>query len=217
MIEEVNNSSIFFLYSFLKLGEYFLKLIFLIPSSTIRSTTKKTIKSVVGGQERLDVLSRCLLNLSRWNNRINGEFQLLVYMSHEQEQKVLSIPISDKFDTLQNEIDSTYMMLDVLSSPKEYNAEYRVIRFNKLLDNLTRDSSIFYLTSEGLSFDKQKVLIQNNLSLCFILGSQHDLSDEQEKALCDIKYIPISLGEKDYLASHVITIVCNHLSHLDDN
>ena len=91
-----------------------MKLIFLIPSSTIRSTTKKTIKSVVGGQERLDVLSRCLLNLSRWNNRINGEFQLLVYMSHEQEQKVLSIPISDKFDTLQNEIDSTYMMLVIL-------------------------------------------------------------------------------------------------------
>ncbi|MCE7749209.1 MAG: hypothetical protein GPJ51_12500, partial [Candidatus Heimdallarchaeota archaeon] len=89
-----------------------MKLIFLIPSSTIRSTTKKTIKSVVGGQERLDVLSRCLLNLSRWNNRINREIELLVYMSHEQEQKVISIPISDRFSTLQNEIDSTYMMLD---------------------------------------------------------------------------------------------------------
>ena len=139
------------------------------------------------------------------------------------ESKPIEVPKTegekaiDKFDTLQNEIDSTYMMLDVLSSPKEYNAEYRVIRFNKLLDNLTRDSSIFYLTSEGLSIYKQKILTQNDLSLCFILGSQHDLSDEQEKALFDIKYIPISLGQKDYLASHVITIVCNHLSHLDDN
>lgn len=194
-----------------------MKLIFLISSSTIRSTTKKTIKSVVGGQERLDVLSRCLLNLSRWNSRINWEIQLLVYMSHEQEQKVLSIPISDKFDTLQNEIDSTYMILDVLSSPKEYKAEYRVISFKKLLDNLINDSSIFYLTPEGLSIDKQKVLAQKDLSLCFVLGSQHDLSDEQEKAMFDIRYIPLSLGEKDYLASHVITIVCNHLSHLDNN
>ncbi|MCE7746912.1 MAG: hypothetical protein GPJ51_00830, partial [Candidatus Heimdallarchaeota archaeon] len=132
-------------------------------------------------------------------------------------QKVISIPISDRFSTLQNEIDSTYMMLDILSNPKEYNAEYSVIKFNKLLDNLTKDSSIFYLTSEGLSIDKQKVLTQTDLSLCFILGSQHDLSDEQKKALFEIKHIPVSLGEKDYLASHVITIVCNQLSSLDDN
>ena len=193
-----------------------MSLSFLILSSTIRSSTYKTIKSVVGGMERLDVFSRCLLNLVRWNRRMDRDINLLIYMSHLEEQKVLIIPISDKIDSIQNEIDSTHILLDILSSPKEYNAEYNDKSFEQLLNDLAIDSAIFYLTPEGLFIDEQKEFLQTNHSLCFVLGSQHDLTEEQERQMSAVNYSPISLGDKNYLASHVITIVCNHLSYLND-
>ncbi len=193
-----------------------MSLTFLIPSSTIRSSTRKNIKSVIGGQERLDVISRCLLNLARWNNRLGKEIRLFVYLSHNLEQKVLEIPISKKMNTLQSEIDSTHMSIEILANPQEYNADYIDISFKNLLDNLNKKSSIFYLTPNGLLINKQKEISKEDSTLCFILGSQHDLSDEQEEALFNLEYTPTSIGEKNYLASHVITIVCNHLYNLNE-
>ena len=194
-----------------------MSLTFLIPSSTIRSSTRKNIKSVIGGQERLDVISRCLLNLARWNNRLGKEIRLLIYLSHNLEQKVLEIPITEKMNTLQSEIDSTHMLIEILANPLEYNADYIDISFKNLLDNLNKKSSIFYLTPNGLLIDKQKEISKEDSAFCFILGSQHDLSDEQEEALFNLNYIPTSIGEKNYLASHVITIVCNHLYNLNES
>ena len=116
----------------------FLELIFIIATSTVRSTTKKNIKLVVGGQERIDVLSRCLLSLSRWSKRLTGEIRFLVYLSNKQEQKLLSIPILNQLKTIKNEVDSTYFILDILSEPKP--------------DSIV--SSIYFFSSSKESFFK---------------------------------------------------------------
>lgn len=193
-----------------------MSLTFLVPSSTIRSSTKKSIKSVVGGQERIDVLSRCLLNLARWNHRLAKEVRLIVYLSNDSEQKALIIPILNEYNSIQDEIDSTHMFLEILAKPQSFQAKYQDISFERLLRDLADESLIFYLTPDGFPIKEQNKIFSENPSLCFVLGSQHDLSTEQEETLSNIDYLPISLGENNYLTSHVITILCNNLSHLDD-
>ena len=188
-----------------------MSLTFLISSLTIRGSSKKSIKSIVGGQERLDVLSRCLLNLARWKSRLEREIRLLVYLSHIQEQKVLEIPISDKISTLQTEIDSTHMLLELLAEPQVYNAEYQTISFKQLLEDISQEALIFYLTPDGDIINKQEKISEEEQNFCFILGSQHDLTEDQEEVLFNLDYVPISLGDKNYLASHVITLICNHI------
>jgi tRNA pseudouridine-54 N-methylase len=171
----------------------------------------------VGGQERLDVLSRCLLNLARWKNRLERDFRLLVYLSHTHEQKVLEIPISGKLSTLQTEIDSTHILIELLAEPQKYNAEYQTISFKQLLESISQEATMFYLTPDGDLISKQDNIFEEEQNVCFILGSQHDLTEDQEEVLSNLDYIPISLGDKNYLASHVITLVCNHIYLLNIN
>ena len=94
--------------------------------------------------------------------------------------------------------------------------QYQSISFKQLLDDINQEALIFYLTPDGDSINKQDKISDKGQDFCFILGSQHDLTEEQEKILFNFDYIPISLGDKDYLASHVITLVCNHIYLLDN-
>ncbi|MHA2308363.1 MAG: hypothetical protein ACXABJ_03715, partial [Candidatus Heimdallarchaeaceae archaeon] len=113
---------------------------FLLTSSTIRSETKKTIKSVVGGQERVDVISRCLLNLYRWQKRINENLHLILYLSHPNELSAIYIPISSIRNELRSELDSVREFLAILSNPKEYRLKFEKISFEGLLENLAKNS-----------------------------------------------------------------------------
>ena len=187
-------------------------LLFLIPSSTIRTETKKTIRSAVGGQERIDVISRCLLNLYRWQARIKEDISLILYLSHPNELSAIYIPISSVKNKLRNELDSMNEFLTILSDPKDYGLKYESILFEELLDIISKDNDLYYFTPEGESIDSYSKMIKKERSLCFVLGSQHDISKGMEEQLYQLGVSPISLGEKDYLASHVITIACYYLS-----
>jgi tRNA pseudouridine-54 N-methylase len=189
-----------------------LKLIFLIPSSTIRTKTKRTIKSVVGGQERFDVLSRCLLNLYPWKERMNLDILLIFYFSHPNENKALYISLSSLKNILQNELDSTRELISIISDPLRYGCRYESTSFGNLITSLANQSVLYYLSSQGESLDNTIKKVQNEDSLCFVLGSQYDLTEEQETKLNDEGAFTISVGEKEYLASHIITIVCYYLS-----
>jgi tRNA pseudouridine-54 N-methylase len=186
---------------------------FLLTSSTIRSETKKTIKSVVGGQERVDVISRCLLNLYRWQKRINENLHLILYLSHPNELSAIYIPISSIRNELRSELDSVREFLAILSNPKEYRLKFEKISFEGLLENLAKNSVFYYFTPEGKSLEEHDETIKEKPT-CFVLGSQHDLTQKQEAELYDIGASPISLGKRDYLASHVITIACYYFSKL---
>jgi tRNA pseudouridine-54 N-methylase len=191
-----------------------LKLTFLVPSPTIRTHTKRTIKSVVGGQERFDVLSRCLLNVYPWKDRMNVDLSLIFYFSHPNENNALHLPISSLKVNLQNEIDSTKELISIISDPSEYGYKIEAISFEELITNLANKSNLYYLSSQGNSLTKTIKNIQDRKSLCFVLGSQYDLTEKQEKILNDKGAYMVSIGEKEYLASHVITIVCYYLNEV---
>ncbi len=189
-----------------------MRLYFLLPSSTIRSETKKTIKSIVGGQERVDVISRCLLNLYRWQKRTNQDFHLILYLSNPNELSAIYIPISSIRNELRSELDSLRELLAILSNPKEYGLKFEKIFFKELLKNLAKNSVFYYFTPEGKSLEEYDDTTIKEKSNCFVLGSQHDLPQKQEEELFNIGASPISLGKRDYLASHVITIACYYFS-----
>ncbi len=186
-------------------------LLFLMPSVTIRTTTKKTVKSVVGGQERVDVVSRCLLNLYRWQKRINDELSLVLYLSHPEELSVIHIPISSIKSNLKDELDSIEEFLDILSNPRIFDLNIEKISFGDLLKKLASDTTFFYFTPEGTPLEEYTVDFDKKKSVCFVLGSQYDLTKEQEEPLYNLGAFPISLGKRNYLASHVITISCYHI------
>jgi tRNA pseudouridine-54 N-methylase len=191
-----------------------MSLYFLLTSSTIRSKTEKTIKSVAGGQERVDVVSRCLLNLYRCQRRINREIHLILFLSHPDEQSVINIPLSSIKSKLESELDSVRELLLLLSDPSEYNLTFEKTLFVDLLENLAKESDFYYFTPEGRLIEEYENTFKNEKPICFVLGSQHDLTEEQERILYKYGASPVSIGEKDYLASHVITIACYYFSHL---
>ncbi|MCG3220853.1 MAG: hypothetical protein H7641_05680 [Candidatus Heimdallarchaeota archaeon] len=191
-----------------------MSLYFLLPSSSIRSETKKTIKSIVGGQERVDVISRCLQNLYRWQKRISQDIYLILYLSHPNELSAIYIPISSVRTELRNELDSVREFLAILYNPKDYGLKYEKISFEELLENLAKNSVFYYFTPEGKSLEEYDEITEKENSICFVLGSQHDLTQKQEEELYNLGASPISLGKRDYLASHVITIACYYFSKL---
>jgi len=191
-----------------------MSLYFLITSSTIRTQTKKTVKSVVGGQERVDVISRCLFNLYRWQKRMEREIHFVLYLSHPNELSVLYIPISSIKSELKSELDSVKEFLSILLNPLEYNLKFEKVSFLELLEGLSENNVFYYFTPEGNKIQKHEKAFKKEESICFVLGSQHDLTEEHENLLFKFNTSTISLGDKNYLASHVITIACYYLSQL---
>ncbi len=188
-----------------------MNLTFVIPSQTIRTDTKKSVKSVVGGQERVDVLSRCLLNLSRWKGRLDSEINFILYLSNPDEQQAFTIPISLLELDLKSEVDSTQKLIEILSIPKERGIFKENINFSDLMEQISKDSKLYYLTPDGSEISELKKTNNQKENSCFVVGSQYDLTEEQEALLSRMGAIRVSIGKKDYLASHVITIVCHHL------
>ncbi|MCE7741669.1 MAG: hypothetical protein GOP50_04365 [Candidatus Heimdallarchaeota archaeon] len=183
-------------------------LTFVIVSSTIRKDSKKTIKSVVGGQERFDVLARCLLNLDRWKERIEHDLNLIIYLSHPEEQISLNIPLKMLPSTLNGELDSVFGLINIFSKPELSNSKFINIEFGDLMEDLSKSATIYYLNPDGDPLTKLSEQLDKDTNMCFVLGSQHDLSEIQEQVLYKIKAHHVSLGEQDYLASHVITTIC---------
>jgi tRNA pseudouridine-54 N-methylase len=188
-----------------------MKFFFLIPSSTIRTSTLKKVKSVVGGQERADVFSRILLNLYRWKDRCDAKSVVVLYLSHPEENLTFTIPLDLISSPIENELEATKFMINLLNSPDELGITLEKQDFSSLLRNLAADCNLFYLTSTGRDISKlDEDSIKSN-NFCFILGSQVDLTDAQEKDLS--KYDPtlISVGDREYLASHVVSIINHYL------
>ena len=73
--------------------------------------------------------------------------------------------------------------------------------------------STFLIICDGIPLKNLYDEIDEKSNLCFVLGSQKDLTEKQEQVLYKNNVVPISLGEKDYLASHVITIICHQLAY----
>ncbi|MHA1199188.1 MAG: hypothetical protein ACTSQF_07545 [Candidatus Heimdallarchaeaceae archaeon] len=183
-------------------------LTFVIVSSTIRKDSARTVKSVVGGQERFDVLARCLLNLDRWKERIEHDLNLIIYLSHPEEQVALNISLKGLHSTLKSELDSVFHLIEIFSKPELYSSKFQIVNFENLMTNLSKSAAIYYLTPDGESLLELSEQFDKDTNICFVLGSQHDLSEVQEQILSKINVHHVSLGEQDYLASHVITTIC---------
>lgn len=186
-----------------------IEIAFIIVTSTVRTTKRGKLKEYSSGKERIDVISRCLLNLRRWQNRFDARFALYVYLSNTEELQTLSIPLCKVNQNLQSEAEALQYLLDIIETNK---TEYlRRESFLNLISEKSKNSQIYYLDPYGKEMDCEYFSL-NDLNLCFILGSQKDLTKEQEKIVEQFSVEKLSLGKKDYLASHVITIACHRLS-----
>lgn len=188
-----------------------MKLTFLISSPTIRSTSKKSIKSIVGGLERVDVISRCLHNISKWKERFDFPLSLILYLSHPDERSIFSIEINDLSFPINSELSATLALVEIFKNPTHYQVKTHKIDFNDLIKNIAESNKIFLLTQEGIPINDIAHNFNFQSSMCFVLGSQYDLTQKQAENLIESGANTVSLGSKEYLASHVITIVCQHL------
>ncbi|MHA1222007.1 MAG: hypothetical protein ACTSSG_05790 [Candidatus Heimdallarchaeaceae archaeon] len=191
-----------------------MKVTFLVSSPTVQTSTKKTIKGVVGGQERVDVISRCLLNLFYWKKRFAFELSLIMYLAHQDEKKAFFINLLDLDYVIASELDSTDAIIKILSNPSSLGVEMKKILFENLIKELAKKYDIYYLTPQGMDVGSLSKTINIKRDLMFVLGSQYDLTERQEQSLFDLNAHQLSLGKENYLASHVITIVCHKLSLL---
>ena len=88
-----------------------------------------------------------------------------------------------------------------------------------MISVLNAHITIFKKKSErktGASFMKRIRVIKLNkviiLLISFLLLCPSILiAEDQEEALLEVETIPTSLGKLDYLASHVITVICHNL------
>ena len=184
---------------------------FLIPSSTIRTSTPKKIKSVVGGQERVDVFSRILLNLCRWKEKYTDKLVIVFYLSHPEENLTFTIPLDLISSNIETELEANKFMINLLNSPDELGINTEKQDFSTLLSKLASDCKLFYLTSSGKDLTQLDEDFTNSSNLCFILGSQMDLTDTQEENLSKFDPTLISVGDREYLASHVVSIINHYL------
>jgi len=163
----------------------------------------------------VDVLARCFLNLHRWKNKINANLSLIIFLSHPEEQSAITINHKEISDDVRSEVYSTHLLLDILSNDQELEIKTEKTSFEDLLKSLAENYRFYYLTPNGTRINKLDNRI-NESGMCFVLGSQHDLTQNQENILYDFNTIPLSLGKQNYLASHVITIVCYKLYSLSN-
>ncbi|MBY8999426.1 MAG: hypothetical protein KGD64_00765 [Candidatus Heimdallarchaeota archaeon] len=184
---------------------------FLIPSSTIRFTTPKKIKSVVGGQERVDVYSRILLNLYRWQDRFDADITAIFYLSHLEENLSISISLSNITHQIKTELEATHFIINLFDTPGNFGAKAQKQDFETLLTTLAEKHTLYYLTSSGKDISVLNDEILKSGDLCFILGSQLDLTENQERVLGKFNPFLISVGDREYLASHIITIINHYL------
>lgn len=191
----------------------------IVVSPTVRTNVHFTVRSVVGGMGRFDVLARCLLNLSRWVGRLTYSINFIVYFSHPKEQKYLEIHLSDLFASssdfsVTNELESTLLLQQIFSDFKHPCAVFKTEPFATLINDMSKSSLLIYLTPRGLPLNKLSSLIHSSDSLSIVLGSQADLSVDEERILHNNGAIQLSLGSYDYLSSHCITIICNELAQI---
>ncbi len=186
-----------------------IEIAFIIVTPTVRTTAIRGLKEYSSGKERIDVISRCLLNLSRWKKRLDARFVLYFYLSNPEELQTLLIPLYKLNQNLKSEAESLKYLLDIIETDK---TEYlRKESFLNLVSEKAQNSHIYYLDPRGKEMEYECFSL-NEQDLCFILGSQEDLSKEQEKIVDNVSFNKLSLGKKEYLASHVITVVCHLLS-----
>ena len=164
----------------------------------------------MGGEERFDVLARCFLNLDRWKTRLEHDLELNIFLSHPEEQNVITISLADIPVVLTSELEAVFYLMDVFSQPELYKIKITSMSFEKLIESKLDSCILYYLTPDGVPLQEVSKNFTNNESICFILGSQNDLSQDEENILIKIGVNTISLGKQIYLASHVITIICYH-------
>jgi tRNA pseudouridine-54 N-methylase len=151
------------------------------------------------------------LNLSRWNRRLNSEIDFILFLSNLEEQQAFTIPISSLELDFKSEVDSTQKLIEILSTPEESGVSIENLNFSDLIKKISKDSKLYYLKPDGSKITELMKKNNQNENSCFVLGSQYDLIKEQEDLLSKMGATRISVGKKDYLASHVITIVCHHM------
>jgi len=180
-------------------------LFIIISSDTVRSTGSKRIREITAGHERLDVIARCFLNTLRAANRLAFYTTFILYLSHPKENKAIFIPISKDL-SISSELDALLFLVSCFKSEKD-SVQIRQISFGNLIRSISTNTVLFYLHPNGVSINDFPKLISPTDSLIFVIGSQKDLTSNQERVLHKFGSTRLSLGDKKYLASHVITVI----------
>ncbi|MEM3650194.1 MAG: hypothetical protein QW831_05695 [Candidatus Jordarchaeaceae archaeon] len=198
-----------------------MKRIFILKASTARTDNKFTIKDLPGTSGRLDVVCRCILS------------SLLLSEGHRLDTIIYSVlegpprpPITvevngEEIKDLPRDELKIALILKELLDPEETRdivSGFKLMNkgFQDIVDEKFCESETYFLHRAGKNINEvlSGFLNLKRPQLTFILGDHIGLNQNDIEYLVEMGIKPISLGPKEYLGSHCISLIQEKLDRV---
>lgn len=198
-----------------------MKRIFILKASTARTDNKFTIKDLPGTSGRLDVVCRCILSslLLSEGHRLDTIFYAVLegpprpsITVEVNGEKIENLPRDElKVALILKELLDPEKTPDTVSGFKLMNKGFQDIVEEKLCESET-----YFLHRAGKNINEVLSGFPNlkRPQLTFILGDHIGLNQNDIKYLVEMGIKPISLGPKEYLGSHCISLIQEKLNRV---
>ncbi|MHA1409608.1 MAG: hypothetical protein ACTSQY_04715 [Candidatus Odinarchaeia archaeon] len=190
-----------------------MSIIFLIYSGKSKTDGDYSIKDIPGTSRRLDVVLRSFLSVVNSSYLLQFKPRFIAVLGEEVgEPKTVAVDFLFSPPYLINEFSAAKFFSTILSKelPFTLRDEYVNITvsensFQDIVNNFSKNNSLFYLNLLGKKVASASFNISNNL--VFILGDHVGLPDFYEQLLLTKGAMKISLGPIEYLTSHCIKLI----------
>ncbi|MEM2134922.1 MAG: hypothetical protein QXG44_08725 [Candidatus Jordarchaeaceae archaeon] len=198
-----------------------MKRIFILKASTARTDNKFTIKDLPGTSGRLDVVCRCILS------------SLLLLEGHRLDTIIYSVlegpprpPITVEVngeeikDLPRDELKIALILKELLDpeGTRDIVSGFKLMNkgFQDIVEEKFCESETYFLHRAGKNINEvlSGFLNLKRPQLTFILGDHIGLNQNDIKYLVEMGIKPISLGPKEYLGSHCISLIQEKLDRV---
>ncbi|MBS7250597.1 MAG: tRNA (pseudouridine(54)-N(1))-methyltransferase TrmY [Candidatus Freyarchaeota archaeon] len=198
-----------------------MKRIFILKASTARTDNKFTIKDLPGTSGRLDVVCRCILSslLLSKGHRLDTIFYAVL---EGPPRPPITVEVNgEKIEELpRDELKVALILKELLNPIKTPTivSGFRLMNrdFQDLVEEKLRESKTYFLHRTGKNIKEILSVFQNfkTPQLTFILGDHIGLNQNEIEYLEGMGIKPISLGPKEYLGSHCISLIQEKLDQV---
>jgi len=198
-----------------------LKRIFILKASTARTDNKFTIKDLPGTSGRLDVVCRCILSslLLSEDHRVDTIFYAVL---EGPPRPSITVEVNgEKIEELPRDELKVALILKGLLDPEktpDIVSGFKLMNkgFQDIVEEKLCESETYFLHRAGKSINEvlSGFLNLKRPQLTFILGDHIGLNQNDIKYLVERGIKPISLGPKEYLGSHCISLIQEKLDRV---
>jgi tRNA (pseudouridine54-N1)-methyltransferase len=166
-----------------------------------------SLKDVPGTSGRLDVACRCLISAFYLPEKIRKNVIFHTVLCGPPNPTLCLTVDGEKLKSLSaNENDIAQIFFNVLSGKRVEGFKIEKTTFQDLINKMIRESwALFELNRDGT--DYRKIKLKNHKKLAFIMGDHLGLNPDDSNFIKAVGGMQISLGNKEYYASHCITIL----------